>query len=163
MKAKMQTRINDFLACDRIAVVGYSRNKNNPANAIYQKFLKHGFEVFAVTPNASEIQEVKAFPSLAEIPFPVEGVVVCTPPSVTLSILQQCVSLGIMQVWIHRSVDQGSYVPEAESFARKHDLSLIPFGCPMMFLRPDIFHRCMRWFFDKRGRFAVVEKYPQAG
>jgi predicted CoA-binding protein len=158
MEAQFQSRVKSFLESRRIAVFGYSRTQASVANGLYKKFKDHGYEVFAVNPKAAEITEVQCYPSLAEIPGHIEAAMVCTPPGATMEVLQQCANLGVKKVWIHRSVDGGSYVPEADAFAVRNGLDLIPFGCPMMFLKPDIFHRCMRWFLDMRGRFKLPEE-----
>jgi hypothetical protein len=31
-------------------------------------------------------------------------------------------------------------------------INVIDVGCPMMFLEPDFFHRCMRWMIRAKGR-----------
>jgi hypothetical protein len=60
--------------------------------------------------------------------------------------------LGIKHVWFHRSFGQGSVAEEALSFCRDNDITVIPGGCPMMFVeKVDFGHKCMRWFLGLTG------------
>jgi hypothetical protein len=155
MNAAYQTKLDRFLAARRVAVAGYSfqPDPGTPANAIYDKLKANGREVFAVNPHAPADPPVPAFASVAEIPGGVEAVMICTPPQATMEVLEACAAQGIRHAWIHRSVNSGSYVPEAEPYAKEHGIELITFGCPMMFVTPDIAHRCMRWVFKVQGKF----------
>jgi len=66
----------DFRAQKRIAIAGVSRNaKAHSGNAIYDRLRSRGYEVFAVNPNADEIDGKPCFRSLAAIPGGVDAVV----------------------------------------------------------------------------------------
>ncbi|MCB9276322.1 MAG: CoA-binding protein [Lewinellaceae bacterium] len=151
MNQEFKDRVAQFMACRRIAVAGYSSQGGQPANGIYERLKDNGYEVFAVNPKAEAVQGVPCFPSLSVIPGGVEAVAICTPPQATMGVLEECAALGIEHAWIHRSVDQGSYVEGAEDYADEHGIKLIPAGCPLMFVAPDFAHRCMKWFFSWRG------------
>src|SRR4029453_1319447 len=52
---------DDFLAHERIAVTGVSRTPgNHGANFVYRRLRERGYEVFAVNPNATEVEGDKA-------------------------------------------------------------------------------------------------------
>lgn len=148
----LQAMVDDFLAQHRIAVAGVSRDGNAPANAIYKKLRDAGHEVFAVNPNAEEIEGVPCYPNLAAIPGRVDGVVAATHPNVTEQIVQQCVDLGITRVWLHRSFGQGSFSEQAVALGQANNIAVIPGGCPMMFCQPvDVAHKCIRWWLSVTG------------
>jgi predicted CoA-binding protein len=47
----------EFLANKRVAVTGVSRNaRGHGANLIYQRLRQRGYQVFAVNPNADEVE-----------------------------------------------------------------------------------------------------------
>jgi predicted CoA-binding protein len=143
----------DFLAQRRVAVVGVSRDRNQPANLNLRKLRDSGREVFAVNPAAAEAEGGACYPSLAAIPGGVDAVLAFTPPAVTPGIVRECAALGIRRVWIHRSFGGGSWSPEAEAIGRENGLTLIPGGCPMMFCAPvDPGHRCIRWMLGLFGK-----------
>ena len=142
-----------FLKLQCIAVAGISSTKKDAANYIYEKLKKSGYQVFGINPKVSEIKGEPCYPNLSNVPARIEGVVICTNPKVTLSIVEQCAELGIKHAWIHKSVDGGSYSEEAEQFCKEHDIQLIPAGCPMMFCKPvDFPHKCIKWFLQSFGK-----------
>ena len=54
--ARMPSSVVEFLSGKRFAVAGVSRDPNQAANAVFRKLRGSGFEVFAVNPNASEVE-----------------------------------------------------------------------------------------------------------
>jgi predicted CoA-binding protein len=144
--------VRDFLAQRRIAVAGVSRSSGQAANAVYRKLRGSGYEVFAVNPNADEVEGEACHPDLKSVPGGVDGVVVATHPDATDRVLQECAELGISRVWLHRSFGQGSVSDTAVDYCRRNGISVIPGGCPLMFSEPvDFGHRCMRWVLKLTG------------
>lgn len=147
----------EFLQLKTIAVAGVSSTKKNAANYIYEKLRKAGYFVFAVNPNAKEIIDgYPCYPSLTALPERIEGVVIGTNPRVTLSVVQECAMLGIRHVWIHKSLDGGSYCEKAEKFCLENGINLIPTGCPLMFCKPvDFPHKCIKWLLHVTGKLPI--------
>jgi Predicted CoA-binding protein len=124
----------DFLASKRIAVTGVSRNPaGHGSNAVYDRLVERGFEVFAVNPHANMIGDKPCYPDLASIPGGVEAVVIGTSPAHAQETVEQAVAAGITKVWMHRSIDAGSVEPSAVAYGRAHGLTVIDGGCPLMF------------------------------
>jgi uncharacterized protein len=142
---KIAEAAQSFLANRRIAVTGVSRNPSgHGSNAVYDRLIGRGFEVFAVNPNAEAIGDRPAYPTLAAIPGGVDAVVIGTRPQRALDTVKEAVDLGITHVWMHRSVDAGSVSPEAVAYGREHGLTVIDGGCPLMFgSAADGFHKVM--------------------
>lgn len=146
MNAVYKPKIEAFLQLKSIAVLGYSSEGNQPANAIYKKLKENGCQVFAVNPKAEQIKDVPCYPDVNAIPEPVQGAVLCTPSSASEQAVKNCAERNISQVWMHTGMGPGSYDPVAFETAKKLGLEVIPGGCPMMYVKPDIFHKCMGWF-----------------
>ena len=146
MNAIYKKKIDAFLQLKSIAILGYSTDKNQPANAIYKKLENNGYRVFAVNPKAEQITDVICYPDLDSVPEPIQGAVLCTPAAATQQAVRECAENKITQVWMHQGIGPGSYEPEAFETAKKLGMEVIPGGCPMMFVRPDLFHRCLGWF-----------------
>ena len=158
-QTSFQATVDTFLASKRIAVAGVSRKGNLPANYIYKKLREAGYEVFALNPAVDTIEGDACYPSLSSIPGGVEALMIATPPAAAIDLVKQCIALGIPQVWMHRSVDGGSYHETAAELAREHGITVIPAGCPMMFVGPvDFAHRCMKFVFKLTG--SLPKKIP---
>jgi predicted CoA-binding protein len=145
----LETKVHDFLAQKRIAVVGVSReNSQHPAaNLIYRRLKKTGHDVFAVNPNLQTFENDRCYPDVKAIPGGVDGAVIITRPEITQRIARDCEAAGIQRVWMHQSMAKGSSVsPEAVAFCEQHGISVIAGACPMMFGDDvDFGHACMRW------------------
>jgi predicted CoA-binding protein len=134
----------EFLAQPRIAVAGVSRDPKQPANLIYRRLRDTHHEVFAVNPNAEEVEGDRAYAAVGEIAGGVDGVVVVTTPEVADGVMADCVSAGVPRVWLHRGIGPGSISENAIAYGREHGVSVIAGGCPNMFgATSDPGHRCM--------------------
>ncbi|MDH5372024.1 MAG: CoA-binding protein [Acidimicrobiia bacterium] len=148
----------DFLAQKRIAVAGVSRNpQGHGSNIVYQRLRDRGYEVFAVNPNAGEVEGDKCYPNLSSIPGGVDGVVIGTSRENAAAVMRDAVSAGITRVWMHRSFGAGSVSQDATVFGRDNEVMVIDGGCPLMFdPTADFGHKCMRPIFTMMG--AVPKK-----
>ncbi|HRE26509.1 MAG TPA: CoA-binding protein [Anaerolineales bacterium] len=142
----------EFLAQKRIAVAGLSRSADSTAKGIIEKLEETGHTVFALNPNAAEIDGRVCYPEVGAIPGGVDGVVLVTSPVVSEQVVQQCIAAGVPRVWMHRSI--GNSVSEAAvAAARAAGISVIAGGCPMMYQEPvDFGHACLRWWCGLTGR-----------
>jgi uncharacterized protein len=143
----------EFLTSKRVAVTGVSRNpKGHGSNVVYQRLRKRGYEVFAVNPNAETVQGDRTYPDLRSIVGGVDAVVIGTKPETAETTMRECAELGINQVWMHRSSGAGSVSPAATEYGRRHGITVIDGGCPLMFdPTADFGHKCMRFFLSRSG------------
>lgn len=126
----------DFLTAKRVAVTGVSRApQGHGSNAVYNRLKERGYEVFAVNPNAEQVEGDATYPTLAAIPGGVEAVVIGTRPEHAMNTMREAAHLGISTVWMHRSFGAGSVSAEATAYGRAHGITVIDGGCPLMFGR----------------------------
>jgi len=151
--ARVPDSVSRFLGGQCLAVAGVSRDRRQPANAIYRKLRDAGYEVVPLNPNASVVEGVTCYPNLATCPGKIDGVVVATHPDVSAELVRDCGEHGIEQVWFHRSFGQGSVSEEAVRECDRLGLRCIIGGCPLMYCEPvDFAHRCMRWWLGRGSR-----------
>jgi uncharacterized protein len=135
-----------FLANKRIAVTGVSRRpKSHGSNNVYKRLRERGYEVFAVNPNADEVEGDLCYQDLKSIPGGVDAVVIGTRPEIAEDTMRECAELGITQVWMHRGPGAGSVSDAATLYGRQHRITVIDGGCPCMFgPTADFGHKIMR-------------------
>jgi uncharacterized protein len=142
----LREAVSDFLAQRRIAVAGVSRDGTHVANLVYRRMREKGYQVFAVNPNADEVEGDPCYHAVGEIPGGVAAVFIATPPSAAPDVVRECAAAGVPRVWMHRSFGTGSVSAEAARLCDENGIRVIAGACPMMYMEPvDPGHRCMRW------------------
>lgn len=148
-----QQKVDDFLAQKRIAVCGLSRTKDSGAGAIYLKLRENHYQVIPIHPEAESLHGDTCYPNLSSIPGGVDAVFIMNSPDISEGIVYEAAKLGIKRVWMHNNALMPSSVSkEAVDFGYQHDMNVIDVACPMMYIKPDIFHSCMRWMLRARGK-----------
>ena len=150
---KIKQAATEFLASKRVAVTGVSREpKDHGSNIVYKRLRDRGYEVFAVNPNASEVEGDRAYDGLGSIPGGVDAVVIATRPELAERTMRECAELGIKHVWMHRGPGPGSVSEAAADYGREHGIAVIDGGCPCMFApTADPGHRAMRMVLTLSG------------
>ena len=100
------TRYQDPLTIQRvlnnartIAVVGLSPNQLRPSYFVGYYLKRHGYQVIPVNPRENEILGEKCYPSLADIPVPVDVVDVFRAPDALPQIARDTVAIGAGTLW----------------------------------------------------------------
>ena len=150
------TLIEDFLAQDHIAFVGVSRNPKEFANAVYRSMRDAGRTLYPVNTDAGgvPIEGDPSYRSLADVPDPVDGVVVMVPADRAVEVVRDAVARGVPRVWLHRGLGRGAVSEDAVELCRVHGIAVVDGACPLRF-DGDVggAHRLHRFFI--RGRFAA--------
>ena len=139
----------EFLAHRRVAVTGVSRTpKTHGSNNVYRRLRERGYDVFAVNPNAHDVEGDRSYPDLKSVPGGVEAVVIGTRPEIAERTREECAELGIKHVWMHRGPGPGSVSAAATDYGRRHGITVIDGGCPLMFgPTADFGHKVMRFVY----------------
>jgi predicted CoA-binding protein len=162
--AKIDELVKDFLAQQKIAVVGVSDKRETGCNLSYRKFKQAGYQVYAVNPRISTFDGDPCYPDLKSLPEKPEAVFILANPKVTDLIVQQCVDLGVKHVWMHcmmgtkagLATSMSSVSAEAVRLCKENGIAIIPGSCPNQFLKPDFGHAMMRGMWRLFG-FMQVE------
>jgi uncharacterized protein len=151
--ASIKQAAAEFLAHKRVAVTGVSRTPgSHGSNVVYRRLRERGYDVFAVNPNADEVEGDHAYHDLQAIPGGVDAVVIGTRPEIAHETILECAALGIKHVWMHRGPGTGSVSQSATAYGRECGITVIDGGCPCMFgPTADFGHRAMRFVFTLSG------------
>ena len=143
---------SEFLANKRVAVTGVSRTpKTHGSNTVYKRLRERGYEVFAVNPNAHEVEGDPCYKDLTSIPGGVDAVVIATRPEIAEHTMRECAELGIKHVWMHWGGGASSVAEAATEYGRQRGITVIDGGCPLMFApTADVGHRLMRVVLARR-------------
>lgn len=109
----------------RVAVVGLSPNPKRPSNFVSIYLMNNGFDVTPVNPGHKSILGRPCYPSLAEVPGPIDIVDVFREPSALLAIAEQAVAAGAKVLWMQ----SGIVNEEAAEIARRGGLDVVMDRC----------------------------------
>ena len=124
--------IEQFLAPKKIAVAGVSANKKKFGYAVFSELRKKGYDICPINPKLEDIDGVKCYKSVSEIPIDYQKLFIVTPKTETDTIIKQATEKGIKHVW----VQQMSNTKETEKIAQKNNIELIEKECIFMFANP---------------------------
>lgn len=80
-----------------VAIVGASRDEHSIGGRLMQNILGRRFAgtVYPVNPNATSVSSVKAYPSVVDIPDPVDLAIVVVPAQFVLDVARDCAAKGV--------------------------------------------------------------------
>ncbi|MDQ3810935.1 MAG: CoA-binding protein [Chloroflexota bacterium] len=97
-----------------VAIVGLSSNPLRPSNYVGFYLQRHGYRVVPVNPNEREALGERAYPTLADVPVPIDVVDVFRASQFVPAIAEQAVAVGARALWMQFGVIsmQGAQIAE---------------------------------------------------
>ena len=108
-----------------IAVVGASNDRGKPAHDIPEQLRDAGFRIIPVNPNADEVLGLRAYPTLADVPEPVDAVDVFRPAEEAPAIAREAVAIGAKTLWLQLRITSD----EARAIAEEAGLDYVEDRC----------------------------------
>jgi len=87
-----------------IAMVGASSNPEKPSHGIMQRLQRVGYRVIPVNPREPEVLGERTYPSLTDVPIPVDIVDVFRRPEDTPAIADDAVKIGAKALWLQEGI-----------------------------------------------------------
>ena len=97
-----------------IAIVGLSANELRPSNFVGFYLKRHGYRVIPVNPRETEILGEVSYPSLSDVPVPVDIVNVFRAPDALPEIAREAVAIHAGALWCQFGVinEEGARIAE---------------------------------------------------
>ena len=98
-----------------IAVVGISANWYRPSYFAAKYMLDHGYQIFPVNPNYSEVLGRKSYPTIAAIPESVDIVDCFRKPAEMVPLAHEAVAKGAKVLWMQLGIrnDEAAMIASA--------------------------------------------------
>ena len=100
----MRTPEQILAESNTIAVVGASRDVSKVASSVPRQMMRHGWRIIPVNPHTDELWGMKCYPTLTDIPEPVDLVNVFRPSADTPPIARQAVAIGAKALWLQQDI-----------------------------------------------------------
>ena len=110
-----------------VAVVGASTDRNKFGNKAVRAYQAQGYEVIPINPNEREVEGLKTYASVLDVPGPIDMATVYVQPHIAMTLLDEFDQKGIPEVWIN----PGAETDEMIDTARKRKTKVI-FACSIL-------------------------------
>jgi acyl-CoA synthetase (NDP forming) len=130
------SNFHKFLHPRSVAIIGASPQPGTPRNLLVKNLLKHGFEgtVYPVSPSNPEIEGLKAYKNVGELPEVPDVALVITPAQTVAGVIAECGRKGIRNAVVFSSgfeeVEGGEVHARAlAEAARTHGVTVVGPNC----------------------------------
>jgi predicted CoA-binding protein len=110
-----------------VAVIGASSDRRKFGNKALRAFQRQGYRVIPINPHEAEVEGLKTYASVLDVPEPIDLATLYVPPDIGTAVLSDIARKQIGEVWVN---------PGAESeplLARAHELGIRPIqACSIM-------------------------------
>ena len=101
----MRTEEQILKECHTIVIVGCSPNPERPSHHVAQYMMRAGYKVIPVNPTVKEILGQVCYPSVSDVPGPVEVVDVFRRSEEVLPVINEAIKKGAKAVWLQEGVE----------------------------------------------------------
>ena len=111
-----------------IAVVGASPDPGRTSHQVMRYLQGVGYRCIPVNPNADEVLGERSYPSLVELPEPVDFVDVFRRPEYCAAVAEEAVAIGTQALWLQLGIRS----PEARRIAVGARLDYVEDACTLV-------------------------------
>ena len=108
--------IRDILSAAKIvAVVGLSNKPERDSYGVAAYLQAHGYRIIPVNPNINQVLGERAYPSLEEVPGPVDVVDIFRRPEFVPQIVDQAIARGAKVIWMQEGIAHNDVADKARA------------------------------------------------
>ena len=97
----------------RVAVIGASADRRKYGNKAVRSYRAQGHEVLPVNPHEETIEGLRCYQSVADIPGPVDRVLLYVPPEIGLTLLPALAAKAPTEVYVNPGAESDALFAEA--------------------------------------------------
>jgi len=97
-----------------VAVIGASSNREKWGNKAVRAFQHRGYTVYPVNPTETEVEGIKTFPSIKEVPVRPQIITVYIPPPRLVKILPDIATRGCDELFLNPGTESDEVLAECE-------------------------------------------------
>ena len=110
-----------------VAVVGASASRAKFGNKAVRAFQAQGYRVIPINPNEAEVEGLKTYASVLDVPGAIDMATVYVQPDVTRRLLDEFAAKDIHEIWVNPGAEDDEVMAEA----RRRGLNVI-FACSIV-------------------------------
>lgn len=119
-----------------IAIIGASTDRKKYGNKAVRAFVQGGWTVYPVNAKAAEIEGIKCYASIGDVPDPLDRISLYVPPNAGVSLLPEIARKPHKELFLNPGSESPELVEKAEAMGLRpiQACSVVNIG-----LRPEMF------------------------
>jgi predicted CoA-binding protein len=102
-----------------VAVVGASSDRRKFGNKALRAFQAEGYRVIPINPNESEVEGIRTYASVLDVPNAIDMATVYVQPGVATRLLAEFARKRIREIWINPGAESPTLLAEAKKLKLK--------------------------------------------
>jgi len=98
-----------------VAVVGASNDRHKFGNKALRAFQAEGHTVIPINPHESEVEGLKAYKSVLDVPGTIDMASFYVPPEVGEQVMREVAKKGIAEVWLNPGAESDRLIQQAQA------------------------------------------------
>lgn len=100
-----------------VAVIGASRNRQKFGNRAVRAFIRQGYTVVPIHPHEREVEGLKAYGSVLDVPGPIDMASFYVPPAIGEQVIEDVARKRIPEVWLNPGAESDALVARARALS----------------------------------------------
>jgi uncharacterized protein len=102
-----------------VAVIGASSNRRKFGNRAVRAYREQGYTVVPVNPHETEIEGLKSYKSILDVPGPVDMASFYVPPEIGEQVIAEVAQKGVAEVWLNPGAESDELMTRARALSIK--------------------------------------------
>jgi predicted CoA-binding protein len=98
-----------------VAVIGASSDRRKFGNRAVRAFQQQGYTVVPINPHEAEVEGLKAYASVLDVPGPVDMASLYVPPEIGERLIEEIARKGIAEVWVNPGAESDALIARARA------------------------------------------------
>lgn len=96
-------------------MIGASRDRSKFGNRAVRAFRQQGYTVVPINPHETEVEGLKAYGSVLDVPGPIDMATLYVPPEVGEQIIDEIARKQIPEVWLNPGSESDQLIARAQA------------------------------------------------
>ena len=98
-----------------VAVIGASSNRSKFGNRAVRAFQQQGYTVVPINPHEAEIEGLKTYASVLDVPGTIDMASIYVPPEIGEQVIGEIAQKGIAEVWLNPGAESDELIARARA------------------------------------------------
>ena len=98
-----------------VAVIGASNNRQKFGNRAVRAFQRQGYTVLPINPHETEVEGLKAYASVLDVPGPIDMATLYVPPDIGEPLMDELAQKHIPEVWVNPGAESDALMARARA------------------------------------------------